>query len=147
MSTNANDNLGLKEINTNDVESVEYLRSMANSAMYGAYGGGGVLVITTKRGTPEYEDKHRAPDVINYGPLGYYKARQFYSPMYDDPATNANMADLRSTILWNPNLITENGNTSFDFFTADSKGTYKVVVEGIDNDGHLGRQVYEFKVN
>lgn len=33
-----------------------------------------------------------------------------------------------------------------NFFNAGSKGTYRVVIEGIDGDGNLGRQVYRYKV-
>jgi uncharacterized protein YfaS (alpha-2-macroglobulin family) len=88
-----------------------------------------------------------APGVITYTPKGYYKAREFYSPQYDNPKTNQKMADLRSTIYWNPNIITDkDGKASFEYFNADSKGTYRVVVEGIDADGNLGRQVYRYKV-
>ncbi|MCO5945870.1 hypothetical protein [Mucilaginibacter flavidus] len=57
------------------------------------------------------------------------------------------MADLRSTIYWNPNIITDkDGKASFEYFNADGKGTYRVVVEGIDADGNLGRQVLRYKV-
>jgi uncharacterized protein YfaS (alpha-2-macroglobulin family) len=57
------------------------------------------------------------------------------------------MTDLRSTIYWNPNIITgEDGKASFEYFNADGKGTYRVVVERIDADGNLGRQVFRYKV-
>lgn len=73
--------------------------------------------------------------------------REFYSPQYDDPKTNAQIADLRSTIFWKPSIITnKEGKASFDFFNADTKGTYRVIVEGIDGAGNLGRAVYRYKV-
>ncbi len=57
------------------------------------------------------------------------------------------MADLRSTIYWNPNVINDkDGRASFSYFDADSKGTYRMVIEGIDADGNLGRQVFRYKV-
>ena len=75
------------------------------------------------------------------------QAREFYSPQYDNPHTNQKMADLRSTIYWNPNIITDkDGKASFSYFNADGKGTYRVVIEGIDADGNLGRQVFRYKV-
>ena len=80
-------------------------------------------------------------------PKGFYKAREFYSPQYDNPHTNQKMADLRSTIYWNPNIITDkDGKASFSYFNADGKGTYRMVIEGIDADGNLGRQVLRYKV-
>jgi hypothetical protein len=85
--------------------------------------------------------------VITYNPKGYYKVRVFYSPQYDDPKTNTQIPDLRSTIYWKPNIITtRDGKASFEYFNADSKGAYRVVIEGIDSEGNLGRQVFHYKV-
>ncbi|SHN25979.1 hypothetical protein [Mucilaginibacter sp. OK098] len=107
-------------------------------------GGVGVLLITTKYGLqPE--------DIISTGFLaikanGFYKAREFYSPKYESTVPGK-FTDLRTTIYWNPNVITDkDGNASFSYFNADGKGTYRMVIEGIDAEGNLGRQVYRYKV-
>ncbi|MGZ3945526.1 MAG: hypothetical protein ACXVJB_11320, partial [Mucilaginibacter sp.] len=56
-------------------------------------------------------------------------------------------ADLRSTVYWNPNILADkDGKASFEYYNADTKGTYRVVVEGIDDDGKLGRAVYRYEV-
>jgi hypothetical protein len=137
----------LSNLNANDVESIEVLRSIGYTSIYGGQGGGGVLIITTKRGGGDYSYQRYAPGIITYMPKGYYKARVFYSPQYDKPETNARIPDLRSTIYWNPSIITgKDGKASFEYFNADTKGTYRVVVEGIDDNGNLGRQVYHYKV-
>lgn len=141
------DDFTLDNIAPQDVESVEVLRTIAYTAIYGSRGGNGVLVITTKRGGSDTNYIRYAPGISTYMPRGYYRSREFYSPKYDDPKTNAGIADLRSTIYWKPNLVTDkDGHTSFEFFNADAKGTYRIVVEGIDNDGNLGRVVYRYKV-
>jgi TonB-dependent SusC/RagA subfamily outer membrane receptor len=137
----------LADINPNDVESVEVLRSGSYTAIYGSKGGGGVLLITTKRGGSDNNYVRYSPGILTYSPKGYYKSREFYSPQYDDPKTKAQMPDLRTTIFWKPNIITDkDGNASFDFFNADNKATYRVIVEGIDGNGNLGRQVYRYKL-
>lgn len=41
---------GLEYLNTSDIESVEVLKDAASSAIYGADGGNGVIMITTKKG-------------------------------------------------------------------------------------------------
>ncbi|MBN1599654.1 MAG: TonB-dependent receptor [Bacteroidales bacterium] len=41
---------GLEYLNPNDIESVEVLKDAASSAIYGAEGGNGVVMITTKKG-------------------------------------------------------------------------------------------------
>jgi len=137
----------LNDISANDIGSIEVLRSSMYTAIYGGRGGGGVLIVTTKRGDSNYSIQRYAPGIITYTPKGYYKARTFYSPKYDDPKTNTQIADLRSTVYWAPNLITnKEGKASFDYFNPDGKGSYRVVVEGISADGNLGRQVYHYKV-
>ncbi|MES2278724.1 MAG: MG2 domain-containing protein [Bacteroidota bacterium] len=137
----------LDDISPSDVESVEVLRTIAYTGIYGMRGGGGVLVITTKRGGSDTDFKRYAPGIVTYAPKGYYRSREFYAPKYDDPKTNANVGDLRTTIFWKPNIVTDkDGNASVEFFNADGKGNYRVVIEGIDNDGNLGHQVYRYKV-
>jgi hypothetical protein len=136
----------LDNLTPSDVATVEVLRTIGNTAIYGSRGSGGVLVITTKRGGDAVYNKY-APGIATYAPKGYYKAREFYAPKYDDPKTNTQMQDLRSTIYWAPGLLTDkDGNTSMSFFNADAKGTYRVTIEGIDAEGNLGRQVYRYKV-
>ena len=46
-----------------------------------------------------------------------------------------------------PNIITdENGKASVDFFNADGTGSYRVIAEGLDGFGKLGRQVFKYVV-
>jgi len=135
------------DLNPDDIEGIEVLLSPHYGAIYGAQMANGGLIITTKRGKQASAYQRYAPGVITYMPKGYYKAREFYSPQYDNPKTNKQMPDLRSTIYWQPNIITDkDGKASFEYFNADGKGTYRVVIEGIDADGNLGRQVYRYKV-
>jgi hypothetical protein len=135
-------------INPDDIEGIEIIRKSSHYAtIYGTRMADGGIIITTKRGKRTKDYYRYAPGVVTYMPKGFYKAREFYSPQYDNPHTNQKMADLRSTIYWNPNIITDkDGKASFEYFNADGKGTYRVVVEGIDADGNLGRQVFRYKV-
>lgn len=135
----------LDNIVPSDVESIEVLKSIGNTAIYGSQGGGGVLVITTKRGGG-YAGSTFAPGIITYSPKGYHSSRQFYSPKYD-PAVPDNRSDLRSTVYWHPHVITNaEGKGQFSFFNTDEAGTYRVVIEGIDVMGHLARTVYTYEV-
>ncbi|HEY4326599.1 MAG TPA: TonB-dependent receptor [Mucilaginibacter sp.] len=137
----------LNTINANDIASIEVLRNIEYTSIYGGQGGGGVLIITTKRGEANYSVTRYAPGIITYNPKGYYKARVFYSPQYDNPKTNTQVPDLRTTIYWKPNIVTDkDGKASFEYFNADAKGSYRVVIEGIDSEGKLGRKVYRYKI-
>ncbi|MCO5945868.1 TonB-dependent receptor [Mucilaginibacter flavidus] len=135
------------DLRPDDIEGIEVIHGAHYGAIYGTRMANGGLIITTKRAKKQNNYYRYAPGVVTYMPKGFYKAREFYSPQYDNPHTNQKMADLRSTIYWNPNIITDkDGKASFEYFNADGKGTYRVVVEGIDADGNLGRQVFRYKV-
>ena len=86
------------------------------------------------------------PSVITYFPKGYDNAKEFYSPKYN--VQNAsNLPDQRSTVYWNPSVITgREGKAEISFFNSDQTGSYLVVVEGINGQGLLGRTTYRFKV-
>ena len=57
------------------------------------------------------------------------------------------MKDLRSTIFWKPNIVTDaTGRATVEFVNSDVAGTYRAVVEGLDLKGKLGRQVLQYKV-
>lgn len=135
----------LSMINPFDVETVEVLRGVGTTAIYGSRGSGGVLVITTKRGdSAGYNRDLYTPGIVTHSPQGYYEVREFYAPDYRAPADSlAGMKDLRTTIHWAPNIVTNaDGTASFEFYTAETPGTYRMVVEGLDIDGRLGRAVY-----
>jgi hypothetical protein len=139
----------LNDLNKNDIYSIEVLRSGAAKAIYGtSIQPGGALVITTRRASdPKYVTSQTPAGLITYPFQGYHKARVFYSPKYDHPKTENDLPDTRTTIYWSPNIITDkDGKASFEYYNADTKGTYRVVVEGIDENGRLGRAVYRYKV-
>ena len=119
----------LNDLNVNDIYSIEVLRSAAYLAVYGSTAPGGALIITTKRGSAtNYVTSETPAGLITYPFNGFYKARQFYSPRYDQTGNNPITPDLRTTIYWKPDILTDkDGKTSFDYFNDDTKGTYRVV--------------------
>lgn len=133
-------------INIQDVETVEVLKSAGNLAIYGSRGGGGILIITTKRGGGNYSYSSYAPGIITVTPKGYSFSREFYSPSYDSPAASS-ARDLRTTIYWNPTMITDTaGKAKLSYFNSDETGTYRVLVEGINALGQLARAEYTYEV-
>lgn len=133
-------NLALYEADPSDIVKVDVVRT--NQALINMVGGP-ALVITTKFGnyrtSNDFSLKH-------YSPQGFDVAKEFYSPKYNNDDNDPKLADLRTTVYWNPRLISQNGKGKFEFFNADSKGSYRVVVEGMNAAGVLGRQVYRYKV-
>lgn len=45
--------------------------------------------------------------------------------------------DKRPTLLWNPDVVVENGEAKIEFFTADDLARYQVFVEGISKNGKI----------
>jgi len=136
----------IDDLNVSDVETVAALYG-ANASIYGVRGGHGVWLITTKRGKGLDPKNIASIGVLPITPKGFYIAREFYSPKYDQTNSTNNRPDLRSTIFWKPELVTDkDGKASFEFYNADGTGSYRIVVEGIDEKGNIGRQVYRYKV-
>jgi TonB-dependent SusC/RagA subfamily outer membrane receptor len=128
-----------------DIESIEILKSIANTTIYGHAGQNGVIIITTKAGKEKTTFNTRAPGMLPYSPKGFYTVRQFYSPKYDaNPDTKP---DLRTTVFWEPNLVTDvNGKATVKYYNTDKDGPYRVVIEGIDANGSLARKVFNYNV-
>ncbi|TWI95950.1 TonB-dependent receptor-like protein [Mucilaginibacter frigoritolerans] len=137
----------LDDINPDDVYAIEVLTSISYLSIYGSSAPNGALLITLKHGAGAADNVHYPVDgLVTYKFKGYYKEREFYSPRYESKNTST-VADIRKAIYWNPNIITDaNGKASFGYFNAGSKGTYRVVIEGIDGEGNLGRQVLRYEV-
>jgi hypothetical protein len=139
----------LNNITYTDVQAIEVLRNIGSVGIYGGRGGSGVIIITTKRGDEpeEYSGPTAGRGIKPYYPKGYYKARTFYSPQYDKSGVNKQLADLRTTIYWNPDVqLNNDGKATLQYFNAGSKGVYRVVVEGIDTDGNVSRKIYRYRV-
>jgi TonB-dependent SusC/RagA subfamily outer membrane receptor len=137
----------INEISSSEIETVEVLKS-ANASIYGSNGAGGVLIITTKGFSHDVEvEDSPDPSKLHAAVIGFYKAREFYAPRYEGPVDTAKGRDLRTTVLWKPELLTgEAGAASFSFYNSDLEGTYRVVIEGIGENGMLARETYRYTV-
>jgi len=145
----------LNNINSAEVATVEIFLSDGLSGINRMNNTSGVLVVNGKKKpvgkkvtADELKELFPPKYLLTFTPIGYSHTREFYSPKYTGPATVNQHADLRSTIYWNPRLATDKttGATSFEYFNADGKGTYRAVIEGMDADGNIGRFVYRYKV-
>jgi hypothetical protein len=93
--------------------------------------------ITTRSGDFKMEF---TPGTYLYKPLALSWPRQFYKPRYTVSDTSK-IADLRSTIHWEPNISTDiEGNATVWFYSGSKPSTYSIIMEGIDGNGSLGYQ-------
>jgi hypothetical protein len=138
--------LTLDQINITDIETIEMLKSVPFTALYGSRGTFGVLVITTKFSAGTFMINNFAPGIITYMPKGFAANRQFYSPKYTDSTDPK--PDLRTTVYWDPSLVSdEKGNFKLEYFNTDEPGIYRVVIEGIDLMGNIARKAFTYQVN
>lgn len=145
----------LNSVQTNEIEAIEIFLRDDLGTVSRMYQNDGVVSIITKKEKPagprmslsEIEALIPKTNVIDIYPLGYIKERSFYMPRYETEQSKATN-DYRTTIYWNPDVrLDENGKVSLDYYNADGNGKYKVVVEGMDEAGRVGRQEFYYNVN
>ena len=138
----------LSMINPMDVQSVEVLRNVNYTAIYGSYGGNGLIIVTSKSGADAMRSNYTPKGIATVQPKGFHIQKTFYKPKYEPNSETTLNQDLRTTIHWEPNIVTdENGKASFDFYTSDEAGKYLITIEGLDFNGRLGRQTLTVDVN
>ncbi|HEX8608703.1 MAG TPA: Plug domain-containing protein [Pedobacter sp.] len=131
------------QIDPADIERMDIVRT--NQALINMIGGT-ALIFTTKRGVGMLR-KTYTPNIININPRGYNIVREFYSPVYNNDGNDSRVADLRTTLYWNPSVVTGlDGKAKFSFFNSDGLGSHRVLVEGMNADGVLGRQIFRYEV-
>lgn len=122
----------LQSVSINDIAYVKAFRPPFIGARLG--GGGGAIAVYTRRG----DDVKNYVKGMGYKIIeGYTKLKQFYSPNYD-VEKSANR-DTRTTLYWNPYVVTtkENPSFQFSFFNNDNSKQLKVIVAGINEQGKM----------
>lgn len=140
-------------IQPSGVENIEVFRDEGLSGINQRTNTQGVVVINMKEvktetmSMAEFQKLFPPTNTMTFTPQGFSEQMQFYSPKYDGPRNNLQSKDIRTTIYWNPYLITNGeGKVDFSYFAADDPGTYRILVEGFTKDGILGRAIYRVKV-
>ncbi|MEJ0032502.1 MAG: carboxypeptidase-like regulatory domain-containing protein [Bacteroidota bacterium] len=132
----------LSSMSVNDIESVDVLR-LGSAAIYGARAANGVIVIKTRLGNGASSNGKRVLDrrkLQSVRMLGYSIAKEFTSPDYSEHTNGDDRADYRSTIYWNPLLVSDGKEPLVvSFYAADIPTTYRIVVEGVTADGQAIR--------
>lgn len=101
------------------------------------------IEITTYSGQGIFQ---KPPGVELYQPPIFAAKKEFYSPLYTVKTPNIGV-DVRSTIFWAPNVVTnEKGKATIGFYTADKTATYTVNIQGADMEGQVGSQQSKLSV-
>ena len=114
------------------IQDVALIKVFSNGGISG--GAGGSIAIYTKRAQ---DGTFRNSPQKNYFIEGFTPTKKFFSPDYEND--NDIKDDERSTLYWDPYIITSSKNKSIiiPFFNSDNAKKLKVTIEGFLEDGKL----------
>ncbi len=96
----------------------------------------GAIAVYTKKGQDAKPD---IKGMDNFTISAYTPIRDFYSPDYASSGTSLAQTDFRKTLFWKPDLFVEEGQktVSIRFYNNDAGEKFRVILEGVTNDGKL----------
>lgn len=124
----------LVNVPVSNIAFVDVLKG-GQAAMFGSRGINGVVAVYTKR-TGNQPAQYDVNGIINFKHPGFYKAREFYAPQYDQKKPEHDRPDYRTTLHWAPIIETDKeGKATFSFFTNDKAGAFEILVQGMTVKG------------
>ncbi|MDW3193425.1 MAG: TonB-dependent receptor plug domain-containing protein [Cytophagales bacterium] len=134
----------INNLDPRQIEFIDIIRGNSAAVLYGTQGG--IIAIYSKRGfIPEKEEDPRG--MIAFRHPGYYQAREFYTPNYDEMTIEEALAkDLRTTQYWSSIRTIENGKVTLEYTASDDLGYFVLYVEGITAEGESFSAQYEFEM-
>lgn len=139
INENQQDNDNLRSISIEDIAYVKYFehsygRVASDQQMIPT------LAVYLKKDKDYVEAARLKPgNLAKFYISGYSPLKEFYSPDYSDADANNARADLRTTLLWKPYIITnkENKKTTISFYNNDISNRLIIVLEGMNEEGKL----------
>lgn len=127
----------MQSINMRDVALIKVFRPPFMGG--GGGGAGGAISVYTKKGSSNNSNFTGLPFTNIYG---YSVVRQFYSPDYSDKDAAPSAKDYRVTLYWNPAIYFDKNlrRITIPFYNTDNCKKFRVIVEGINENGVLTRE-------
>lgn len=100
-------------------------------------GAGGAIAVFTKKGNDRSSIMRGGLSSMNIE--GFSPAKEFFSPDYDLDITGT-VPDKRTTLYWNPYLVSNTANTTITipfYTTIDASKGFKVILTGFNAEGKL----------
>jgi hypothetical protein len=130
----------IQTLNASDIAYIKVIRP----PFFGSVGGGsgGAIAIYSKRGNSNKGSNMNSKGMENTILGGYSVFKEFYNPNYEKLPPNYD-PDNRSTIYWNPYVLTNKRNqrVRIEFYNNDYTKKQQIVLEGMNADGKLVRVV------
>ncbi|MEO5978535.1 MAG: hypothetical protein ABIS36_02950 [Chryseolinea sp.] len=129
-----------------DPLKVKKLEVITRRYYLGALSLPGVVSFTTYRGDLGGFQLDPKSVVLDYD--GLQLQREFYAPNYETKKLrDSRMPDQRNLLYWAPDVNTDSsGQKRIEFFTSDLEGDFKILIEGIDQQGRAGSGHGSFRV-
>lgn len=128
--------ISVREISPRDVESIEFMKNVLTTAIYGIRGSGGVLLITTKKGDSYKHQKQAANSLFIPGIFALQ--HKFYQEAF---AHEVQSNQVVKTMFWKPDLITDQqGRAKISFNNFPNLKDCTVIIEGVGARGNLVRK-------
>lgn len=129
-------------LSTLSMQDIALVKVFRPPFMGGFGGANGAIAVYTKKGgdnTPKNDPSIRGFKL--YKKAGYTIVKQFYSPDYSVKKEVHALPDKRLTLYWNPNVAidTLTHTARVEFYNNDFTKRFRLVVEGIGDDGSVGR--------
>jgi hypothetical protein len=103
------------------------------------------IEITTRSGNGPFTE--HANGIFVYKPMFVTHAKDFYRPRYQKGET-PKFGDLRSTIHWQPSVVTaKDGTANISFYAADKPTTYTIIIQGTDFKGDIGYKTVKVTIS
>jgi hypothetical protein len=127
--------VAMDELKSFNMKEVLYIRFLPKPTAKGLP----VLAITSRQALDQANilDNKTGFAVIT----GYTPVREFYQPRYTGRMEDFKASDFRSTLYWNPEIRLDNTHRKmhFSFYNNDISNKFRIVVEGINQEGKLCR--------
>ncbi len=115
------------KLNPEDVLTLKVIKDSNKLTRFGSLGNNGIIMVETR--TRYWGKSH--------------EEKSFYYTGFSDTITTkvinsypANIPDLRASLYWNPNLMTNDvGESHFNFRISDHTGDFVIQIQGITQDG------------
>lgn len=121
------------------INDVAYIKVFRPPFMGGFNGSNGAIAIYTRRGDDVKQEPGKG--LAHNKVFGYSAIKEFYSPNYASFSPKNEERDLRTTLYWNPAILTSPGASELivTFYNNDVSEAFRVIIEGMTRDGKLAR--------
>ncbi|WP_249260573.1 MG2 domain-containing protein [Chitinophaga costaii] len=137
----------IQMLSTMSVTDIAMVKVFRPPFMGGFNGANGAIAIYMKRGNEGNSDKPynstdgSFKDFAIFKKAGYALVKEFYSPDYAVASPMNTLPDQRLTLYWNPDIRVDptTRTATISFYNNDFTQHFRVVAEGMAEDGSVGR--------